>query len=485
MEKELKKIVNSYGIEESAKREEVMSALKFWHKVLDAETFKVFKHVAEVTHYYGIKKLIDSFKKIDTDGDNLYCDKETIYNPLKHKSRVETSTTFFGNLMQALDLSNKDSAQDYLTSKLLDGLCILKNKEDANGVCEKIKKLQLESEKLEELLLECGSEINQKKSELNNSEERQNRSRIGGELRQYIEKKKILNSEINLKQSRIEVLTNKINKSNIKRVIIFDDFLCSGSSTIEFITENKEKFIKLSDIKFLLVYLEATESGYRKVCKCIDDNGIDNLFVRYNQISIDIEKSVRENNYNFELFKSAVSKINDEYGLSESKYFKATAIATYMNSPNSNYAFLISNGSKGLWKPLFKRKLSLKEDKKSELTKVLSGELDFFDKNLSRNDQKVLYSLYCIKYIMDKFNDFFNFCKLEFQYEDGQVHKFIGKLTDENLIVYNLEQNTLSLTDEGEKHLGKSKLEEKICNNTVEQEYKVNEDFYKNYRQKK
>ncbi|HEM4990218.1 TPA: phosphoribosyltransferase [Streptococcus suis] len=140
-----------------------------------------------------------------------------------------------------------------------------------------------------------------------------------------------------------------------KNVIIIDDFLCTGTSVKNFLEDNLEDIRRLKDVKFLFLFLEATSIGRDTINSFIADNELVNVKIAYGQDSVNVDNAIQQDTrFDYFTFKIEEEKINENFGLGKSDYQCRTAIATFINSPNSNCRFLNSRGT-GKWEPLFER----------------------------------------------------------------------------------------------------------------------------------
>ena len=147
------------------------------------------------------------------------------------------------------------------------------------------------------------------------------------------------------------------------KIIIFDDFLCSGESINTFIIENEShiKALQTTGIDIYFVVLETTKDGLDKIQKLLVERKITNITLLQGEVSLDITELIKQS-FKIDLFYQEQERITREFNLGEKKYFPDTAIACFSTSPNTNYLFLNKKGenSEGVaWLPLFERELKV------------------------------------------------------------------------------------------------------------------------------
>ena len=353
-----------YPLEEINRIIEVISE---WEKLISEEAFPIFKYIIEMFCFYSERRVVNTFMEINEKNSFLNAE-EALFVPLRHKSTMETSIPLFAHIALSLKIPNErtefkyfdeiptellNKKREYATMiKITEGEIL--NDADFTGGQNKIKSLM---EKLN--YYNCsGTELS------NNNDELIEKSKKGEDVRKELKKikKEIKSNEKKIKQTQSEIneIINDYEKKNAKwlqanNIFVFDDFLCSGSSVASSLTDKNIEIINvLKDVNFYFLFLEATQDGVEKVNEIIQNNELNNVDILYLYDSINVKNEI-ENIDKITIFDDEVRFLNDKYNLHESKYNCKTAIASFINTPNSNYSFLKDEGNG--WTPLFKREI--------------------------------------------------------------------------------------------------------------------------------
>lgn len=364
----------------------ICRVLNSWEKIISREAFPTFEYVASIFNYYSQDKAICAFKKLDEQFKYL-SQKHVLFLPLRTKDRMESSIPLFTILKESLPIDQS-----------------VTNINNSGSVLKDIYEKKTEYAKASKLIYEPGNtplncsltrsihnyneKISKLKEEITEIEKCQNqlienfKNKIptqNNSLKKLSNRLKEVNRQIRSFESKKSSLLNSYKQNyvsliQVKNVIIFDDFLCTGTSVNKFINTNIEYIRKLSDVKILFLFIESTSIGKSKVDKTITDKNLKNVEVKSSVQSINVDEKVKEESEEkFRIFKTEEEKIESEFNLYKSRYGCRTAIASFVNAPNSNCSFLSNKGNGG-WLPLFERATHKKVDFDEEVLKdVVEG----------------------------------------------------------------------------------------------------------------
>ena len=297
-----------------------------------------------------------------------------MYIPLRKYERVETAVVLFGHLLVPLKIPNSCTAvscskavlenilskkQEYAAlMRMTSGGKHLENEiyfgSLGNKICSILEELSSEKSRLDKLV---------EKKEEKISEVRSRKREYDDDITSINDSINILRSNIKIKESQINTYINEYRRSytlplQTRNIYIFDDFLCTGSSVDEFLRKNSTIIKSLVDVKIHFLFLEATEIGISKITNTIKELTLDNVQFSYGKISLNIDEEVA-NEFPIEILNREEHRLNEEFNLPKGSYECRTAIATYINAPNSNYNFLNCRGHG--WQPLFERENRVSE----------------------------------------------------------------------------------------------------------------------------
>ena len=345
----------------------IIEVISEWEKLISEDAFPIFKYIVAIFKFYSEKRVVDTFIEFNKITEFLNAE-EALFVPLRHNSRMETSVPLFAKLTLSLEIPNERTEFNFFDEILPDLLNkkreyvamirISEGKLVNNSVLtvlqEKIRSLIEESNQYKFSKTELSLERDELIKKLNKGKDDEQ------ELNKIKNKIKSNNKNIDQIDSELNKIFNDYEKKNAKwlqtkNIFVFDDFLCSGSSVESSLNVTNIELIKLlKDVNFYFLFLEATQEGIKRVNEIIQNNELNNVHIWYINESINVKNEI-ENIDRITTFDEERRILNDKYNLRESEYLCKTAIASFINTPNSNYSFLKDEGNG--WKPLFKREI--------------------------------------------------------------------------------------------------------------------------------
>ena len=375
------KILGKNASEE--KIEQISSALKFWEKKISKEAFPIFEYIASIFNFYSLEKATTVFKELDKEFQYL-SKEEVLFLPLRTKDRIESSIPLLSiltlNLSMNYNRTNLEHSgnvlKDIYTKKIVyANACKLKEGKEGTDnnlidcpLTQSILNYAKHIKELKQQQINIKKEREKLISKLQNKTIQDNNNNI----KKLTDELKRVTEDINTAKKQQNEVLNKYLLNNVlliqvKNVIIFDDFLCTGTSVNNFITNNIEFIKQLNDVQFLFLFIEATNVGQDKVEETIEKHKLKNVEIRFGIQSINVDCEVKkQRKLDFELFKQEEERIEKLFGINESSYQCRTAIASFINAPNSNCNFL-SNKGNGNWVPLFERNIHQRIDVNQEI----------------------------------------------------------------------------------------------------------------------
>ena len=349
----------------------ICSVLSTWQKQISDDAFPIFKYIVSIFNYYSSEKAATVFKDLDVRLQYLSND-EVLFLPLRTKDRMESSIPLVSMLQLhlSMDISRtnfKDSG-----SVLRDIYCKKREYAIAYRLSEKGMTNSSLDCSLTQSIMACDRAINALKKQQIELEEYKNnlisKLQAGEPIPKGTNIKKIsadiknLKHKIKNKENEKSVILNVylldyVSLIQVKNVVIFDDFLCTGTSVNNFINDNVKYFKELIDVQFLFLFLESTREGKVEVEKTIKMNELSNVRIAFGVEAINVDNEVeKKSQSDLKIFQQEEERIENLFVFEKSKYQCRTAIASFINSPNSNCNFLCSRGN-GEWQPLFERKI--------------------------------------------------------------------------------------------------------------------------------
>lgn len=345
-------ILKNIGVDNNDKevKSQISKAYNFWNKVIAKKNRKYFNFLLSRTTYFSRKKVKIAFEDLLKKEDVL--NGNGLYLPLRHEERSETAVPLVYFIKECFKI-HKDQIipeKSQIWLKLL-----VKNLTQASS-------LEKSSSRYEE-------EINDNKKTIESLEQEIQTVKENGEyyrikpLSKEITKKKNMNRQLEDKLQKIEKISELKKTLEHKNIVFIDDFLCSGKSASGFIEKNQREIKKLSELgyTFYLFFLSMTHEGEEKM-----NNTINKCFGKGEKIikvssyttSVNINTEIKKKFKEDKTFNKEVQRINDIYNLKESQFNTKTALASFINSPNSNYAFFTQTGKNNKWIPAFPRENS-------------------------------------------------------------------------------------------------------------------------------
>lgn len=341
-------ILKQIGIDNRDKevRNQVSKAFNFWNTEINKKHRKYFNFLLSKTTYFSEKKVKSAFEIIFGKEKNLK--EKGLFLPLRHEERLETSISLIVFIKASFKI-DKDRIP-------IERSCLKSLVVPLQESTDYIKKLQ------DDLELN-NNEIEVLKEEI----KRLSKAKVYKKIDSLKKEKKDRFKRADTIKKTIE----KINRCKIeledKNIIFIDDFLCSGKSTKAFIEKNKEEIRTLRGYgyQFYILYLSVSKEGKAEVdatireCFNEDFNAI--KIIPYTT-SININEAIKKKFHEDNTFRLEVNRINEEFDLKDSAYNPKTALASFISSPNSNYAFFTQRGKNNKWIPAFPRENKLKKN---------------------------------------------------------------------------------------------------------------------------
>lgn len=359
---------------ENASDEEInriCSVLSTWQKQISEDAFPIFKYIVSIFNYYSSEKAATVFKDLDVRLQYLSKD-EILFLPLRTKDRMESSIPLVSMLQLHLSMNISRTNFKDSGSVLRDIYCKKREYAIAYRLSEKGMTDSPLDCSLTRSIMTCDRAIDALKKQQIELEEYKNNlisklqagepipkgtniKKISADIRNVKDKIKKKESE---KSGILNVyLLDYVSLIQVKNVVIFDDFLCTGTSVNNFINDNVKYLKELSDVQFLFLFLESTSTGKMEVEKTIKMNELFNVRIAFGMEAINVDNEVKKKSQSdLKIFQQEEERIENLFVLEKSKYQCRTAIATFINSPNSNCNFLCGRGN-GEWQPLFERKI--------------------------------------------------------------------------------------------------------------------------------
>lgn len=354
--------------------ERLNNVIKSWEIQLNNESFPIFKFIIEHFRFYSEKKSISTIKSIN-NGVSFLEDPNAVYVPFRTENRSQSSIHLFSVLNLSLPLNSNNTEMEKTSSVLKEfseTRLLYRNLHKGNGGNTSESEILSSIEELNDKILETESMIQRLEIEKQTIEELfKSPDYISGIQFRYDGIKKQLIDEKN-KIKKLEAEKNSIFNEferkyrlrlSVDKIIVFDDFLCSGESIKTFIIENEShiKALETTGIHIFFVVLETTKDGQEKIQNLLVERKITNITLLKGEVSLDITELIKQS-FMIDLFYQEQERITSEFNLGKKKYFPDTAIACFSTSPNTNYLFLNKKGenSDGVkWLPLFERELKV------------------------------------------------------------------------------------------------------------------------------
>lgn len=335
---EISDVVTNFHLDSTELEENKLSVLENWRsKVFTTDEFELILKMCSGFHYYSQRKVAFSFQElIDRDNNKELISNKSLFMPyLRDDDHSESSIGVFTQFLNQLKIETYDTYPGITAKKL----------KIISSVYQEYAYLSTKSEEFE-------SEIAVLKKTISSENDSEKKSVLGRELK---EKSLLLSQN---KQCTQKLLSFQGKKTfYLENIILVDDFIGSGSSVINLLTELGEELHLLQNfINFYFICLEASEKGIQSINEKLSELKISNFHIINYTEATDIlnNSSIFTDEEQVEI-NNIVKKIEEDYGLQKNpKYSMNTAIASFMNAPNNNVTILSLKNA--LWYPLFERK---------------------------------------------------------------------------------------------------------------------------------
>lgn len=351
---EISNVVTNFDLDSTELEENKMSVLENWRsKVFAPDEFELILKMCSGFHYYSQRKTASSFQElIDRDNNKEIISNKSLFMPyIRNDDHSETSIGIFTQFTSKLKIETYDTYPGITANKIKIISSVF-----SEYVC------------LSEISELLHSEITVLKEAISNEDDPEKKSALGREIKD----KSLLLSE-NEKCTRRLFSSQGKQTLYLENIILVDDFIGSGSSVINLLTEiGNELYLLQSFINFYFICLEASEKGIQNINEKLRELKISNFHILNYTEAIDIlnNSSIFTEEEQVEINK-IVKTIEDDYDLQiNPKYSMNTAIASFMNAPNNNVTILSFKNDQ--WCPLFERK-------QRSLKKVMENR--FWDEN--------------------------------------------------------------------------------------------------------
>ena len=326
------------------RKEVAENAIKSWYEKLSENQVRYFINALSEYRYYSSIKTSKTYEKLLNDVEykeirEVIKGKSVIYMPLKKKNdRTETSISMFVNFINVFGIDSLQTSQE-------DTVKWFENYKNLN---EKFKKYDHIKEEYERKIEEYEALSSKKTHDklVNKSIDRQIEKNKNNATREYESKKR----------EKSNLLKDHKHEFDAKNILIVDDFLCSGTSLIKLLESISSYAIDL-DKMIYFVFLEATKEGKLAVENNPIFKSFNNVKIYNLNTAINYEEDILSSKEEVKEFKSNKEEIYREFKLSDDRrYNPKTMFSSFVNAPNSNYAFLSLPPKDGDWLTPFPRK---------------------------------------------------------------------------------------------------------------------------------
>lgn len=346
----IRRLVRNFNFDEhdqhkaNNRKEVAENAIKSWYEKLSESQVRYFINALSKYRYYSSIKTSKTYEKLLNDKEyeeigEIIKEKSAIFMPLKKKNnRTETSISMFVNFTNVLGIDSMQTSQE-------DTFKWFENYKNFN---EKLKEYTHIEEDYEREIKNC------EPLSVNKTYDKETRKSID---RNTKKKKKIVTKEYKPKErEKSKLLEDHKHEFDAKNILIVDDFLCSGTSIIKLLKKISPYASDL-DKKIYFIVLEATKEGKYAV-----EN--DPIFKKFNNVkiynlntAINYEKDILSSEKEVNEFRSNKEEIYRKFKLDDDdNYNPKTMFSSFVNAPNSNYAFLSLPPKDEDWLTPFPRK---------------------------------------------------------------------------------------------------------------------------------
>lgn len=329
---------------ENNRKEVAENAIKAWYEKLSENQVRYFINALSEYRYYSSIKTSKTYEKLLTDVEykeirEVIKEKSAIYMPLKKKiDRTETSISMFVNFTNVFGIDSLQTSQEDTVKWF----------ENYKNLYEEFKKYAHIEEEYEREIKECEA-LSLKKTQdkvVNKSIDRQIEKNKTIVTREYESKKR----------EKSKLLRDHKHEFDAKNILIVDDFLCSGTSLIKLLEKISSYVIGL-DKMIYFIFLEATKEGKLAVENNPIFKSFNNVKIYNLNTAINYEEDILSSKKEVNEFRSNKEELYRKYKLSDDRrYNPKTMFSSFVNAPNSNYAFLSLPPKDEDWLAPFPRK---------------------------------------------------------------------------------------------------------------------------------
>ena len=244
----------------------------------------------------------------------------------------------------------------------------------------------------------------------------------------------------------------------LEKIIIFEDFVGTGTTLIEDFLKESSVLKQLNSLKELgirivFLILEISEVAEQKLVEFLNDYGF-NGFIEY-KVPVDTRA--------FKSYKGNYKMLSEKLDIPDSKYSLRALVSTYLETPNNTIALFWSNKS-NYWLPLFPRSdkfIVYNEEAIENLQKKLekydfrkSAGIGAFKEGILKLSPKVnLMVLVLLKYLKkdEAWDTVRNIISKVFGISNHEAAEIISTLEHANFIEYNDEMSEVKLTRAGRR----------------------------------
>lgn len=326
------------------RKEVAENAIKSWYEKLSENQVRSFINVLSKYRYYSSIKTSKTYEKLLNDVEykeirEVIKGKSAIYMPLKKKNnRTETSISMFVNFTNVFGVDSLQTSQE-------DTVKWFENYKNLN---EKFKEYAHIEDEYEREIKKCEA-LSAKKT---------HDKVVDKSIDRQIEKNKITATREyeSKKREKSNLLKDHKHEFDAKNILIVDDFLCSGTSLITLLKKISPYAIGL-DKMIYFIFLEATKEGKLAVENNPIFKNFKNVKIYNLNTAINYEEDILSSKKEVDEFISNKEELYRKFKLSDDKrYNPKTMFSSFVNAPNSNYAFLSLPPKDEDWLTPFPRK---------------------------------------------------------------------------------------------------------------------------------
>lgn len=346
----IRRLVRNFDFDEHDKHKEnnrkevAENAIKSWYEKLSENQVRSFINVLSKYRYYSSVKTSKTYEKLLNEVEykeirEVIKGKSAIYMPLKKKNnRTETSISMFVNFTNVFGVDSLQTSQE-------DTVKWFENYKNLN---EKFKEYAHIKDEYEREIKECEALSANKTG--NRADDKSIDRKIKKNKNTATKKYKSKKHEKN------NILKDHKHEFDAKNILIVDDFLCSGTSLITLLKKISPYAIGL-DKMIYFIFLEATKEGKLAVENNPIFKNFNNVKIYNLNTAINYEEDILSSKRKVDEFRSNKEELYRKFKLSDDeRYNPKTMFSSFVNAPNSNYAFLSLPPKDEDWLTPFPRK---------------------------------------------------------------------------------------------------------------------------------